>query len=70
MDHRKLIEGGGTQQEFEAAIRALAETISEAGECMIELQTALELLRVSNEPKLALAVALETTACLRRARRR
>jgi len=70
MEARKLIENGGSQQEFEAAMRTLAETIREASECMLDLENALELLRLANEPRLALAVHLETSACLRRAMRR
>lgn len=70
MDARKLIESGGSEQEFEAAMKTLAETIRDAGECMLDLQNAVELLRLANEPRLALRVDLETTACLRRAMRR
>jgi hypothetical protein len=70
MDARKLIESGGSEQEFEAAMKTLAETIREAGECMLDLQNAVELLRMANEPRRALAVDMETTACLRRAMRR
>jgi hypothetical protein len=70
MDARKLIENGGSEQEFEAAMHTLAETIREAGECMLDLQHAVELLRMANEPRMALAVDMETTACLRRAMQR
>jgi len=70
MDARKLIENGGSEQEFEAAMKTLAETIREAGECMLDLQNAVELLRLANEPRMALAVDMETTACLRRAMHR
>ena len=70
MDARKLIESGGSEQEFEAAMRTLAETIREAGECMLDLQNAVEMLRLANEPRLALAVDVEATACMRRAMRR
>ena len=69
MEPRKLIENGGSEQEFEAAMKTLAQTIRDAGECMLDLQTALELLRLAHQPKLALAVDAETTACLRRAMR-
>jgi hypothetical protein len=70
MDARKLIRNGGSAQEFEAAMQSLALTIREAGECMLDLQDAVELLRVASEPRLALAVDDETAACLRRAMRR
>ena len=70
MEARRLIENGGSQQEFEAAMQALAATIREAGECMLDLEHALQLLRMTNEPRLALAVHVETSACLRRAMRR
>ena len=60
----------GTEEEFEAAMRVLAATIREAGECMLDLQHALERLRLAHEPQLAQAVDVETTACLCRAMRR
>jgi hypothetical protein len=69
MDARKLIQNGGSVQEFEAAMQTLASTIRDAGECMLDLQNAVELLRLANEPRLALAVDTETAACLRRAMR-
>jgi hypothetical protein len=69
MEARKSIVNGG-HQEFEAAMRTLAETIREAGECMLDLEHAMHLLRMSNEPKLALSVRMETSSCLRRAMRR
>jgi hypothetical protein len=70
MDTRKLIESGGTEAEFEAAMKTLAETIREAGECLLDLQNALETLRMANEPALARAVIRESAGCLRRAMRR
>jgi hypothetical protein len=70
MEARRLLTNGGTQQEFEAAMNKLAETVREAGECMLDLEHALELLRLANEPRLALAVHAETAACMRRAMRR
>ncbi|HEX6363848.1 MAG TPA: hypothetical protein VFZ93_12880 [Albitalea sp.] len=51
-------------------MQTLAQTIREAGECMLDLELALQLLRLANEPELALAVHQETTACLQRAMRR
>jgi hypothetical protein len=70
MEARKLIENGGSRQEFESAMRTLAETIREASESMLDLEHALELLRMAREPRLALSVHVETSACLRRAMRR
>jgi hypothetical protein len=70
MDARKLIDSGGSEQEFEAAMKTLAETIREAGECMLDLQNAVELMRLSHEPRLAQAIDAETAACIRRAMRR
>ena len=70
MDARKLIEDGGSEEEFEAAMRTLAQTVREAGECMLDLQQAVELLRLANEPGLALQVDREAAACIRRARGR
>jgi hypothetical protein len=73
MDVRKLIDAGGTEQEFEAAMRTLAATVREAGECLLDLQNAVELLRMANEPGLARALARavvrDTTSCLRKAMR-
>jgi hypothetical protein len=69
MNVRKLTETGGTEQEFEAAMRTLAATVREAGECLLDLQNAVELLRMANEPALARAVERDTLACLRKAMR-
>jgi len=70
MEARKVIVNGSSPQEFEAAMRALAETIREAGECMLDLEQAMELLRMANEPRLALAIQAATSSCLRKAMRR
>ena len=70
MDTRKLIEGGGTEAEFEAAMRTLAAAIREAGECLLDLEHAIQMLRLANQPSKALALHCETRACLRRAMRR
>jgi hypothetical protein len=69
MDVRKLIDSGSSEQEFEAAMRTLAATVREAGECMLDLQNAVELLRLANEPRLAQTVQRSTVACLRKAMR-
>ena len=69
MDTRKLLEGGGTEQEFEAAMRTLAATIREAGECLLDLQNALEMLHMARQPSLALSVQIQMRTCLRRAMR-
>ncbi|HEV7914390.1 MAG TPA: hypothetical protein VGP22_11515 [Albitalea sp.] len=70
MDTRKLIETGGTEEEFEAAMKTLAATIREAGECLLDLQNAVEMLRMANDPALAQSVGRESTVCMRRAMRR
>jgi len=59
-----------TEQEFEAAMATLAATIREAGECMLDLQNAVELLRLKKDPALARAVDRQTQDCMRRAMRR
>ena len=59
-----------TEQEFEAAMATLAATIREAGECMLDLQNAIELLRLKKDPALALTVDRQTQDCMRRAMRR
>ena len=70
MDVRKLIDAGGSEQEFEAAIRTLAATVREAGECLLDLQNAVEMLRMANEPGLAQTVQRDTVSCLRKAMKR
>lgn len=70
MEARKVSRNGGTREEVEAAMRTLAETIRDAGDCMLDLELALQLLRMANEPELSLAVHQETATCLRRAMRR
>jgi type II secretory pathway component PulJ len=59
-----------SEEELAEAMQTLARTIREAGECLLDLQTAVELLHVANEPSLARAVQHETAACLRSAMRR
>jgi hypothetical protein len=70
MDTRRRVDGGGSEQGFEAAMRLLAATMREAGECMLELQEALQMLRLANEPALAREVEWEAAKCLRKAMRR
>ena len=70
MNVRKAMPGAGTEEEFEAAIRTLAQAVREAGECMLELQEALQMLRLANEPALAREVEWEAAKCLRKAMRR
>ncbi len=52
------------------AMEKLAETVREAGESMLDLQQAVETLKMANEPHFARRVARETGACLRDAMRR
>ncbi|WP_280154706.1 hypothetical protein [Piscinibacter sp. XHJ-5] len=66
MDVRKLIDSG-SEQELEAAIRTLAATVREAGECMLDLQGAVEMLKLAHEPAFARAVQRDTLACIRKA---
>ena len=66
MDVRKPIDTGNGQ-ELEAAMRTLAATVREAGECMLDLQSAVEMLRLAHEPAFARAVQRDTLACIRNA---
>jgi hypothetical protein len=51
-------------------MQQLAATIREAGECLLDLQVAVEALRMANEPALAREVQQATAGCLRSAMRR
>ena len=68
MDTRKLL--GRSDHELAEAMRVLAETVREAGECLLDLQHAVEALRLANEPHMAREVERTTADCLRRAMRR
>ncbi|HJV61129.1 MAG TPA: hypothetical protein VJ743_09270 [Albitalea sp.] len=52
------------------AMQELASTIREAGECLLDLQQAVDTLRLANDPTLARVVDRETAACMRAAMRR
>lgn len=69
MDADKL-QAPRSEEELAEAMRTLARTIREAGECLLDLQNAVELLHLAKQPLLARAVEHETTACLRAAMRR
>jgi hypothetical protein len=70
MDVNKLQAPRRSEEELAEAMQTLARTIREAGECLLDLQNAVELLHLANEPSLARAVEHETAACLHAAMRR
>jgi hypothetical protein len=59
-----------SEEELAEAMHTLARTIREAGECLLDLQHAVELLHLANEPALARTVEHETLSCLQAAMRR
>ncbi len=66
--HRSL--PGASSQDFDASLQLLAAKIREAAECLLDLQVAIERLRLSREPRFAMKVHEVTTECLHRAMRR
>lgn len=59
-----------SEADLAEAMQTLARTIREAGECLLDLQHAVELLHLANQPALARRVASDTAECLRTAMRR
>jgi hypothetical protein len=70
MDAPRVTGGNGSEQELELAIRTLAATIREAGECMLDLEQALIKLRMARDPRMMASVGSESNDCLQRAMRR
>jgi hypothetical protein len=70
MDVRKSTSTGRTRQELEQAMHVLAGTIREAGECLLDLEQAMETLHLANQPGLAREVKEQAAVCLRRAMQR
>jgi len=70
MDAQKPTTAGQSEQEMEQAMLALAQTIREAGECLLDLQEAVETLHLSQQPALMRKVNAEAAGCLRAAMRR
>lgn len=58
-----------TPQTLEDSLSALAATIREASESLLDLQDALAKLRVVSEPRLASDVETQVEHCLRNAMR-
>lgn len=56
-------------QTLEDSLTALAATIRDAGESLLDLQEALAKLRVATEPTLANQVSDEVSLCMRNAMR-
>jgi hypothetical protein len=70
MDLHKSTSSARSEQQLEQAMQVLAETIREATECLLDLQHAVEMLHLANQPGLAHAVSDEAAACIRAAMRR
>ena len=70
MDVSKLIGPGRSEEELEEAMKTLAATIREAGECLLDLQAAVMALQMANDPGLARSVDREAGACMRDAMRK
>jgi hypothetical protein len=70
MNTPKLIGSGRSEEELAEAMRTLAETIREAGECLLDLQQAVEALKMANEPALARLVDRAASDAIREAMRR
>lgn len=70
MDVSKLTGGGRSEEELEAAMKTLAATIREAGECLLDLQQAVIKLRMARDPGLATTVDRAANDCLQQAMRR
>lgn len=60
---------GQTSQDFDTSLQLLAVKLREAAECLLDLQAAIERLRLSREPGFAVKVHEATEDCLNRARR-
>jgi hypothetical protein len=61
---------GPSSQDFDASLQLLAIKIREAAECLLDLQAAIERLRLVREPGFAVKVNEATVNCLHRAMRR
>jgi hypothetical protein len=59
-----------SSQDFDASLQLLAAKIREAAECLLDLQAAIERLRLAREPGFAVKVHEATSDCLHRAMRR
>jgi len=70
MDVSKIIGSGRAKQELDEAMKALAVTIREAGECLLDLQQAVLTLQLANDPVLSRGIDHAAQACLRDAMRR
>jgi hypothetical protein len=70
MNADKPTISGRSQNELEEAMRQLSITVRKAGECMLDLQQAVEALKLANEPGLARAIEREAKECLRTAMQR
>ncbi|RQP25306.1 hypothetical protein [Piscinibacter terrae] len=70
MEAPRVTGSDGSEKELELAIRTLAATIREAGECMLDLEQALIKLRMARDPRMMSSVGSESNDCLKRAMRR
>jgi hypothetical protein len=70
MDAQRPIVSGRSPQNLDEAMRRLSATVREAGECLLDLQHAVERLRLAGEPAFAREVEREASDCIRTAMRR
>lgn len=70
MDIPKPTVSGPGPADLAQAMGTLAATIREAGECLLDLQHAVERLNIANNPQLSQAIDRATADCIRAARRR
>lgn len=61
---------GHSPQDFDASLQVLAAKIREAAECLLDLQAAMERLRLACEPGFAAKVHEATADCMHRAMQR
>ena len=70
MDPLKLMMLHRSEVELKQAVRTLEATIREAGECLIDLQHAVQALQLAMDPGLARDVDVASRSVMRDAMRR
>ena len=67
MDASKIIGSGRSERELEEAMKRLAATIRDAGECLLDLQQAVLALQIANDSALSRHIDRAAKMCLRNA---
>ena len=70
MDLSKLSGPGPTEVELQEAIKQLAASIRQAGECLLDLQEAIVALQMAKDPGFARRIDCTARATLREAMRK